>query len=43
VMRVAAPDIPVPVSPPQEQFYKPNSEQVTAAVRAIMDQSVQRP
>jgi pyruvate dehydrogenase E1 component beta subunit len=43
VMRVAAPDIPVPVSPPQEQLYKPDSEQVTAAVRAIMDQSVQRP
>jgi acetoin:2,6-dichlorophenolindophenol oxidoreductase subunit beta len=42
VMRVAAPNIPVPVSPPQEQFYKPDSDQVAAAVRAVMDQSVQR-
>ncbi len=42
VMRVAAPDIPVPVSPPQEQFYKPDSDQVTEAVRAVMDPSVQR-
>jgi acetoin:2,6-dichlorophenolindophenol oxidoreductase subunit beta len=42
IKRIAAPDIPVPVSPPQEQFYKPSSEQVTAAVRAVMDSSVQR-
>lgn len=42
IIRIAAPDIPVPVSPPQEQFYKPGSEQVTAAVRGVMDPSVQR-
>lgn len=42
VTRVAAPDIPVPVSPPQEQYYKPGPDQVTAAVRAVMDPSVQR-
>jgi acetoin:2,6-dichlorophenolindophenol oxidoreductase subunit beta len=36
VMRVAAPDIPVPVSPPQEQFYKPNSEQVKNAIKTVM-------
>jgi acetoin:2,6-dichlorophenolindophenol oxidoreductase subunit beta len=43
VMRVAAPDIPVPVSPPQEQFYKPDSEQVKDAIKTIIGQSVQRP
>jgi acetoin:2,6-dichlorophenolindophenol oxidoreductase subunit beta len=36
VMRVTAPDIPVPVSPPQEQFYKPNSEQVKNAIKTVM-------
>ena len=36
IMRVAAPDIPVPVSPPQEAFFKPSPEKVISAVRAIM-------
>jgi acetoin:2,6-dichlorophenolindophenol oxidoreductase subunit beta len=43
IKRVAAPDIPVPVSPPQEQFYKPDSVKVMDAVRAVMNQSFQRP
>ena len=36
IRRVAAPDIPVPVSPPLEQFYKPSAERVAAAVRDIL-------
>ncbi|MBN2032846.1 MAG: alpha-ketoacid dehydrogenase subunit beta [Deltaproteobacteria bacterium] len=36
VMRIAAPDIPVPVSPPQEAFYKPAPEKVVTAARALM-------
>lgn len=36
VVRVAAPDIPVPLSPPQEKFYKPGPEKVAEAVRLIM-------
>jgi acetoin:2,6-dichlorophenolindophenol oxidoreductase subunit beta len=36
VVRVAAPDIPVPVSPPQEAFYKPSVEKVTDTVRRMM-------
>ncbi len=36
IRRVAAPDIPVPVSPPLEQFYKPSAERVVAAVRDIL-------
>jgi pyruvate dehydrogenase E1 component beta subunit len=38
IKRVAAPDIPVPVSPPQEKFYKPSTEAVIAAVRATLQQ-----
>ena len=34
--RVAAPDIPVPVSPPQEQFFIPNAEQLIKAIREII-------
>ncbi len=34
--RVAAPDIPVPVSPPQEQFFIPNAEQLMKAIKEIM-------
>jgi len=34
--RVAAPDIPVPVSPPQEQFYVPNAEQLITAIKEIL-------
>jgi len=36
IKRVAAPDIPVPVSPPQETFNKPSPEAVIAAVRATV-------
>jgi pyruvate/2-oxoglutarate/acetoin dehydrogenase E1 component len=36
VKRVAAPNIPVPVSPPQERFYRPSPEMVTKAVRSIV-------
>lgn len=36
IMRVAAPDIPVPVSPPQEAFYKPGPDKVVAAARTLM-------
>ena len=35
ILRIAAPDIPVPVSPPQEAFYKPSPEKVAAAVRRL--------
>ncbi|GAU09304.1 alpha-ketoacid dehydrogenase subunit beta [Desulfoplanes formicivorans] len=36
VRRVAGPDIPVPFSPPQEQFYMPNAQKIAEAVRSIM-------
>jgi len=36
VRRIAAPDIPVPFSPPQEAFYKPSADQVTQVVRGMM-------
>lgn len=36
VKRVAPPDIPVPFSPPLEQFYIPNEGQLIQAVKAIM-------
>lgn len=36
VMRVAAPNIPVPVSPPQEAVYKPDADRVIAAARILM-------
>ena len=36
IQRVAAPDIPVPVAPPQERFYKPSGAMVEAAVRSLM-------
>jgi len=36
IKRVAAPDIPVPVSPPQEKFSKPSPEAVIAAVRSTV-------
>ena len=39
VKRVAAPDIPVPVSPPQEMFYKPSSEMVIEAVRSTVEKA----
>lgn len=34
--RVAAPDIPVPVSPPQEQFFIPSAEQLISAIKEIL-------
>jgi pyruvate/2-oxoglutarate/acetoin dehydrogenase E1 component len=36
IKRVAAHDIPVPVSPPQEKFNKPSPAAVTAAVRSTV-------
>ena len=36
VKRVAAPDIPVPLSPPLEAFYKPNPQRVVEAVRTLL-------
>jgi len=36
VRRVAAPDIPVPLSPPLEAFYKPDPQRVVEAVRALV-------
>jgi len=36
VKRVAAPDIPVPFSPPLEQFYLPNEGQLIQAVKDVM-------
>lgn len=36
IKRVAPPDIPVPFSPPLEQFYIPNEGQLIHAVKAIM-------
>jgi len=36
VRRVAAPDIPVPLSPPLESCYRPNPQRVVEAVRTLM-------
>ncbi|TVM19238.1 alpha-ketoacid dehydrogenase subunit beta [Oceanidesulfovibrio indonesiensis] len=36
VRRVAAPNTPVPFTPPQEQFYKPGAEDIVQAVRSIL-------
>jgi pyruvate/2-oxoglutarate/acetoin dehydrogenase E1 component len=36
VARVASPDIPVPFSPPMENFYRPDAERIAAAVRKIV-------
>lgn len=35
LIRVTAPDTPVPFSPPLEQFYMPNAEKVARAARAL--------
>ncbi|MFW6244076.1 MAG: alpha-ketoacid dehydrogenase subunit beta, partial [Desulfovibrionales bacterium] len=35
VRRVAAPDIPVPFSPPMEGFYRPSAERVVEVVRGL--------
>lgn len=37
IKRVAAPDIPVPFSPPLEKYYKPSPEMVVEAVRSIVE------
>ena len=37
IRRVAAPDIPVPFSPPQENFFRPSPEKVVDAVHSIME------
>jgi pyruvate dehydrogenase E1 component beta subunit len=34
--RIAAPDIPVPFTPPQEAFYKPSADEVVRTVRALV-------
>jgi pyruvate dehydrogenase E1 component beta subunit len=39
IKRVAAPDIPVPLSPPQERFYKPSPELLVKAVRSTMEKT----
>jgi pyruvate dehydrogenase E1 component beta subunit len=36
IARVAAPDVPVPFSPPLEQFVTPDAARVAAAVRAVL-------
>jgi len=36
VQRVASPDIPVPFSPPMENFYRPDAERIVAAVRGVV-------
>ncbi|HID29683.1 MAG TPA: alpha-ketoacid dehydrogenase subunit beta, partial [Desulfobacterales bacterium] len=36
IKRVAAPDIPVPISPLQERFNKPGPETIVRAVRSIL-------
>jgi pyruvate dehydrogenase E1 component beta subunit len=36
ILRVAAPDIPIPFSPPMEQFYMPNEERIVEAVKSLM-------
>ncbi len=36
VKRVAAPDIPVPFSPPMEGFYRPSPERIAAAARDVV-------
>ena len=37
VRRVTAPDIPVPFSPPLEDFYLPNADDVAEAVQSLLD------
>ncbi len=39
IRRVAAPDIPVPFSPPQERFNRPNPQMVMEAIRSITKKS----
>ena len=36
IVRVAPPDIPVPFSPPMEQFYIPNEKQLIEAIKKVL-------
>jgi pyruvate/2-oxoglutarate/acetoin dehydrogenase E1 component len=36
VRRVASPNIPVPFSPPMENFYRPDAERIAGAVRSLV-------
>ncbi len=36
VLRVASPNIPVPFSPPMENFYRPTADRIAIAVRKVM-------
>lgn len=36
VKRVASPNIPVPFSPPMENFYRPDAERIISAVRSLL-------
>jgi pyruvate dehydrogenase E1 component beta subunit len=36
IARVAAPDIPIPFSPPMEQFYIPSEERIIEAVKGLL-------
>jgi pyruvate dehydrogenase E1 component beta subunit len=36
VIRVASPDIPVPFSPPMENFYRPDAKRIVEAVRKLL-------
>ena len=36
IVRVAPPDIPVPFSPPMEQFYIPNEKQLIDAIKKVL-------
>jgi pyruvate dehydrogenase E1 component beta subunit len=42
IIRVTAPDIPVPFSPALEQLMYPTVESISAAVRRLCDRTVQR-
>jgi pyruvate dehydrogenase E1 component beta subunit len=36
IIRINAPDTPVPFSPPLEEFYVPSKEQITKAITSIV-------
>jgi pyruvate dehydrogenase E1 component beta subunit len=36
VKRVTSPNIPVPFSPPMENFYRPDAERIVSAVRSLL-------
>ena len=43
VVRVASPNIPVPFSPPMEDYYRPSTERIAAATRKVMKSVSRRP